>query len=96
MSRGNPEMQPGGWLGAGGWRPGASQGPRAGSRGRGLGVGAGDWLGAGDGDWGWGWGGCGGLGAGAGRAGLGAGGWDTAATHPATHTNASRTLANAS
>ena len=31
MSRGNPEMQPGGWLGAGGWRPGASQG-------RGLGA----------------------------------------------------------
>ena len=123
MSRGNPEMQPGGWLGAGGWRPGASQGPRK-PRG---GGGAGDWwlgvraggrgLGAGGsggatgwelgvrgcglgGGWGWGpkliggWGWAGGPGlgpklnwklgpcTGAGRAGLGAGGWDTAATHP--------------
>ena len=42
MSRGNPEMQPGGWLGAGGWRPGASQGA---SRAGGWGLAARTWLG---------------------------------------------------
>ena len=152
MSRGNPEMQPGGWLGAGGWRPGASQGPRkprggaarewgpggdwwlgvrAGGRGLGAGgsggatgweLGVEDWrlgaagwrlgaagwgLGLGLGaesDWGLGWAGGPGLGPklnwklgpcrGAGRAGLGAGGWDTAATHPR-HTRTRERFANA-
>ena len=105
MSRGNPEMQPGGWLGAGGWRPGASQGPRAGSRGPRAGGG---WLGAGGPgaggrgaggrgptlDWGWGQG----LRAVYGGREGGAGGWGLGhgCDTPATHANASRTLANAS
>ena len=82
MSRGNPEMQPGGWLGAGGWRPGASQGPRAGSRGPragGWGLaarGCGLWAGGTAGGWGLGLGTGWALGTGTGAgAGGGAGGW---------------------
>ena len=55
MSRGNPEMQPGGWLGAGGWRPGASQGPRAGGWGLAAGSqesGRAPWAGGAGGCWG--------------------------------------------
>ena len=125
MSRGNPEMQPGGWLGAGGeglglggregGGRGASQGPRAlraggrllgaGAGGRELGVaGGGGWglgrggMGAGSGpklDWEL-WGGLAGLAVYGGLEG-GAGGWGLGhgCDTPATHANASRTLANA-
>ena len=52
MSRGNPEMQPGGWLGAGGLEAGS----RLGARSVGWGLGAGGWgLGVRAGGRGWGW-----------------------------------------
>ena len=92
MSRGNPEMQPGGWRGSGaGWGLGLGVGGWAGAGGRVRAGGEGG-AGAGAGSGGLGAGGLGGLGGFRRVRGLRGRGWGLGA---ATHANASRTLANA-